>query len=97
MISRRGFLKGIAQAAAVVAAAKVGLGNITAESVHHSVAVPTITETRPTFYGMKFIVDPNCPPDAIYFIDRSQCMDPSKTAIERSKYAASIKNLQFDV
>jgi hypothetical protein len=57
-MNRRNFLTSILRSAAVVAAVHVGLGNVLAEDVAVRADVSTL----------KWIIDPNCPPDVVYLV-----------------------------
>lgn len=85
--TRRQFLKGILGAAALVAAAKVGLGNVTAEMVAEQIAPVAESSWAMPPRGMQWIIDPNCPPDRIYLIGKEFF---NKDNPDRHKYAASL-------
>jgi hypothetical protein len=65
MMNRRGFLRSLLQASALVAAAKVGLGNLTAETIAELCPDPEFT-----WFGAAMRVDPNMPPNEIWFISK---------------------------
>jgi hypothetical protein len=78
-MKRRDFLKGVFGAVAVIATAKiVGAG---------PVAVPVqdvkLTDVLPD--GVSWRVDPNCPPDQLYFVDYKQFFGdpPNPNAVVR--------------
>lgn len=91
-ITRRKFLKGLFQAAAVVAAAKVGLGNLSPETIEAAIAPVEVAETVPNWFGVPFRIDPNCPPNEIWFVGPG-VFDESKSITERSQHFARLTNL----